>query len=311
MKLAELTLAKLGEIDLNGVLVKKILVEADETSASFEINGMDIEFVIDNDGKAHATALILNDQTYTDAETLKKCTSWVDYVATVVKKVMSNQQTIIEESTQPISPVVPEFRVEVTPEVPTIVAVPEVEIEAMPEVPIMVDAREIEAETMPEVPLMVINDEAEESKYENAIVKEEIESTPKQPLPEVPPLREKIVEETSDTSKIKKSKIEEPPPVKVNANIEEGAVLQNRRIAEAFERGRREGYTESRKMNLIEVKKVRRRATIVIIILLLLLATVLGAFYILFGEYAGFYVPEFLQFFNNNNTTVPPPIELY
>lgn len=255
MKLAELTLAKLEEIDLNGVLVKKLLVETDEIIASFEINGIEIEFVIDNDGQAHTTALILNNQTYTDAETLTKCTSWVDYVATVVKKVMSEQQASIEESakakeleksTQFILPVVPEFKIE----------------------------------TMPEVPAMVIDNENEE--YESEKVEDETKSIPKQ-----------------------------PPPLKTNANAAEGDLSQNHRIAEAFERGRREGYTESHKINLTEVKKVRRRATIFIIILFLLFVAVFGAVYILFGEYAGFYVPELLQFFNNNGTNVPPTIELY
>lgn len=299
MKLAELTLAALAKMDLNGVEVTKILIEGDSTSSSFEINGMEIEFVIDNDGQAYGTALLLNDQTYTDAETLAKCTGWVDYVATVVKKAMSEQQTEIEEAEQVVETVTAENKDSALP------AVPEFKRDERPVVP------EFKIAAEPEVPVLVVEkDSSAEEEVEKEV--EEAEATPQAPIPEIPMLKERIVEETVDKNPKTKNRIEEPPaPAKPSPD--EGIVMQNRRIAEAFERGRREGYTESRKMNLAEVKKVRRRATIFILILILLFAAAFGVIYILFGEDAGFYVPEVLQIFNNNDTpsTIPAVIESY
>jgi len=288
MKLAKLTLAELEKMDLNGVLVTKLLVEADETSASFEINGMEIEFVIDNEGKAHGTALILNDKTYTDAETLAKCIGWVDYVATVVKKIMSEQQTKIEEAenAKKIEKIVP----------PSLPVIPEFKIETLPIVPDF----KIEAEIVKEEPVFTVVDEDEEYEYEEYVdyeedIEEELEIPSKQILPEIPLLREKIIEKTPVNEKI--GRIQESSAT-TNDDSYEGVVMQNRRIAEAFERGRREGYTESRKMNLVEVKKVRRRATIFIFILILLFAAAFGILYIRFGQYVQLNVPEVLQIFN-------------
>jgi len=263
MKLAELALAKLAKQELNGVKVTKLLIEGDSTSAGFEINGMEIEFVIDNSGAAYATALVLGGNTYTDATTLGKCVDWVDYVAKMVKKAIEDQHAK--------SVTIPEPKIDVAPVV------------------------QVATDVIKEEPLTL----AETSTPDKAEVKSLND--------DIPMLREKIVEEIPVVNP-KVDGIEALPP-STNAELDEGVVLQNRRIAEAFERGRKEGYTESRKMNLAEIKKVRRRATISIIIILIVILLVLGFLWIYFGDELGFHVPEFLQFFDSV-PQVSPGIEL-
>lgn len=259
MNIAELALDELATQDLNGVKVTKLSIEDDSTNAAFDINGMEIQFTINNDESVHATALVLDGTTHTDPVTLAKCADWVDYVAKIVKKAIADQK----EKIVPI----PELKIEVAPVVettptPVIATLPSVENEVVPAI--------IPVTTEPSIL---------------------VEATPSSSDPIVTGVPEIVPAAEIGADKTEEAGVTETP--ELNKDLSPQELL----IAEAFERGQKEGYMESRKINLEEIKKVRRKATIIIIVLLVVAALAFGFLWIYFGEELGFNVPEFLQLF--------------
>lgn len=266
MKLEELTLAELAKTDLNGAKVNKLLIEGESTSASFEINGMEIEFVIDSDTTATTTALVLNGVTYNEESALIKCKGWTDYVAAAVIKTIGEQQVELEKINTPVKPVLP-----VVPTFTNFTTQTEPNIANFSTDPVSVTPL-----TTTSTPVITPTPSFEQSV----------------PTPvAVTPVNNVVTPTISDETTTTTTNL----ATTFTKNNEQDVEQQ---IAIAFEQGRKAGYEDCEMMNTSALKKAKQKATIIIVTLIVLFLLTFGLLYLLFAYELGFNVPEFLQFFN-------------
>lgn len=331
MNLETLTLSEIEKMDLNGVKIVNLKCNPDSTDVSFEINDMQIDFIIPQSGDAEPTGLKHAGQTYSDPDTLAKCAEWVKYVATVVEQAMKRSRAELEapiiaepvsiavtsatpvneeeaptatieenpvaDTTIPDNPVAEETIQNEEQSIESEVAV----VSSIEEVAPVIEAPLIPTENVVTTPEPAIKDIiSEPTPFMSAIIEDIDEAVSEVKIDEIA-----VPEAITTTDEIKPTPVDdlvEPEPV------EEG-IISNKRIEEAIERGRREGYTEARKMNLSEVKRIRKKCTIIVCITIALF--IIGTFFlwILFGEAAGFPVPEFLNFFSEPEPYQYVPIQ--
>lgn len=85
MALEKLIMTELNALSLAGVSIGELTITDDTVSISFEINKMVIHFIASSKVEPKVLKLILDGQTHTDDETLKKCDEWTKYVWAMIK----------------------------------------------------------------------------------------------------------------------------------------------------------------------------------------------------------------------------------